>query len=112
MARYKIYPSEKHVVVVSRFAGKPVRGIAKCAPDDTYNEDFGIQLAKARCDLKVAEKRVQRSQDLYNEALRGLQEAEARLSKMRDYVVDAAMELSAASELCDQLETSAFETKI
>lgn len=56
--KYKYFTNNKDVVVaVCYYAGRPVRGVAKCADSDTFNLETGKQLAKLRADLKVAEKR-------------------------------------------------------
>jgi hypothetical protein len=59
--RYKFYvvPEHRMVVAVSTFAGKTYRGIAKCDPGDTWDEDYGKRLAAARCSVKIATKRIQ-----------------------------------------------------
>jgi len=59
--RYKFYviPEKQMVIAVSTFAGKTYRGIAKCNPEDTWNEDYGKRLAAARCGVKIATKRIQ-----------------------------------------------------
>lgn len=69
MSRYKIFTDGKgKVIVVSHYAGKPVRGVAKCHKNDSYNEDVGITLATARCDAKIAAKRVKRAKEKLDEA--------------------------------------------
>ena len=59
---YKYYSdSVRKVIAVSTFAGKPVRGVAVCAEDDEFDLEFGKKLAKARCDVVVAKKRLNRA---------------------------------------------------
>lgn len=77
------------VIAVSRFAGRPVRGKAICAPDDEFNEDKGMALAKARCDAKVAALRKKRAFKKWNEAQKGLLEATNHYEDMKDYLVNA-----------------------
>jgi hypothetical protein len=56
--KYKYFTNNKDIVVaVCRYAGRPVRGVAKCAESDTFNLEIGKQLAKLRADLKVANMR-------------------------------------------------------
>lgn len=45
-------------ICISRYAGKTVKGYAKCHPGDTYDEEFGKKLARARCDIIVNNRRV------------------------------------------------------
>ena len=77
MARYKYFIDEKNrkVIVVSTYAGKTVRGVAKAEPRDSFDIEKGKALAKARCDAKVAEKRAKRATKKINEA--------------RDFLIDA-----------------------
>ena len=54
--------SHNNTYCVSYFAGKPVTACAKLDPRDTYNKEKGEMIAKARCDAKIAEKRVKRAE--------------------------------------------------
>lgn len=93
MARYQTYlAGEKKIIVVSRYAGKVVRGVAKCAPGDAFDLQKGEKLARLRCDEKIAEKRVVRSQAAYVEAVANLMAAQKRLNDMKEYMDDAAAE--------------------
>lgn len=69
---YKIYRHDNEIVAVSTFAKRMVRGVAKCDPRDEFDHKKGEALAIARCDLKVAEKRLKRANQnvkLYNELM-------------------------------------------
>ena len=68
---YKIYIDEKNktVIAVCRYAGRNVRAIAKCSPEDTFDVDFGTKLAKARCDVKVAKAKIQNASAAYMKTL-------------------------------------------
>lgn len=93
MARYQTYlAGEKKIIVVSRYAGKVVRGVAKCSPGDTYNVEKGEKLARLRCDEKISEKRVARSQEAYADAVANLVKAQKRVEAMKQYMDDAAAE--------------------
>lgn len=85
------------VIAVSSYAGRPVRGKAICAPDDIFNEEDGIALAKARCDLKIAEKRLKRADRKAAEAEQMVDDAAKHLSKMVTYQLDANAEVEAAT---------------
>ena len=110
MARYQVYNSENKIIVVSRFAGKAVRGIAKCSPGDSFDAVFGNKLATARCDAKIAEKRVVRAATLLEEALAQRDAAEARVAKMQQYLLDAGTEMQEAENRVRELETEAGVT--
>lgn len=59
---YRIYHHGNEIVAVSSFAKKPVRGVAKCDPRDEFDHKKGEALAIARCDYKIAEKRVKKAE--------------------------------------------------
>lgn len=51
------------VYCVAKYAGRGIVGIAKCNTDyDEFDEEKGKQLAKLRCDVKIAKKRCKRAQ--------------------------------------------------
>ena len=69
---YKVYTHDNEVVAVTSFARRPVRAVAKCDPRDTFDVEFGKALAIARCDVKVADKRLAAAKkrlDCANEAM-------------------------------------------
>lgn len=90
------------VVAISSYAGKPVRGIAKCNPGDSFDVEFGKKLAAARCNLKIAQKRHKRAHDKYLEAVRNAElaavEAKRNVDKMRDYFCDSKDAYDIAAE--------------
>lgn len=56
--RYNVYTDGAgKIIVATTYCGKIVRGVAKCNPLDNYDYDFGVRLATARCDAKIALKR-------------------------------------------------------
>ena len=89
--------AENKVVCVSHFAGRAVRGIAKCDTNcDTFNVESGKELSRARCDVKVAEKRVKRAKQKLAEAVNMYEQARKYLDKMHEYSNDAEAELNHA----------------
>lgn len=107
MAKYMTIHADNKTIVVSKYAGKPVRGIAKCDPNDLYNGVFGERLAKARCDLKVSEKRQLRAAELTSQALTQLEHAQARVEKMMLYLKESTEEVAAAEQLVRDIEAEA-----
>ena len=88
--RYNVYSDgENKIIVTSTYAGKTVRGIAKCAPNDEFNFAAGQAIATARCDAKIAEKRRQNAQAKYSEAWEQVRAAIDHLSDMESYLNDA-----------------------
>lgn len=101
---YKYYTGDNKVIAVTTYAGKTVRGIAKCDPRDKFDIDLGRELARARADVKVAEKRYDRASHKVDEALYARDEAERRVDDMYAYLDDAEYELSRARHFLDRLE--------
>lgn len=107
MAKYKFYTdNSKEVIVVSTYARKNVRGVARCNPQDDFNYEIGKQIAKARCDLKIAEKRVKRAREKYDAATEAFNKAAVEVDKATKYLlsaekvsVDACKELEKCGEL-------------
>ena len=86
---YVVIPEKRKVVAYSSYAGQSVRGVAKCAPDDEFDVEFGKKLAAARCDVKVARRRLKRAQTRRNIAWDNYISAEEALMKEEDYIDDA-----------------------
>ena len=106
MYQYRYYNSDKTVVAVSTYAGKTVRGVAKCDPSDTFTLDTGKKLAAARCNLKLASRRVKNAENKRNEAFVALEAAQKRVIEMNSYYNDAiACQEAAANELEEILNT-------
>lgn len=88
--KYKFYTDNKSkVIAVSTFAGKTVRGIAKCNPQDKFSFEKGKKLAAARCALQVAKKRKQRARERFYAAELAAADAAAYKAKMMEYYVDS-----------------------
>ena len=87
MAQYKYYVNEKsrQVIAVSTYEGKNVKGTAKANPIDEFDIEQGKILAKARCDAKIAKRRMKRAQRKINAAQKILEQARAYYEKMSSY---------------------------
>lgn len=77
------------VIALSTYAGKAVKGVAKCATNDTFDLQKGKELAAARCNEKVSAKRVKRAEKKLVEATEALKKAQAHYDKMVVYYNDA-----------------------
>lgn len=107
MSRYRIFRDNKgKVIVASSYAGKIVRGVAKCNENDTYNEDTGIALATARCDVKIANKRVKRAMAKYDAATKAVNNATAAWEKAIKYLTNAEQEALNARKALSILESA------
>ena len=89
MEKYKYYTTNNKVIAVSTYAGKTVRGVAKCDPRDTFDLEKGKILAAKRCNEKVAKRRYARAQRCVKDAARDLQVAQRHYYKMLRYMNDA-----------------------
>lgn len=83
--RYRFYVTDNKVICVSSYGGKAVRGVAKCDPKDIFNLEDGKKLAQARCDYKIAKKRVLRARAKHAEATKALGDAREYQDKMQSY---------------------------
>lgn len=106
MPKYTVYEANNKIIVVSSFAGRPVRGVAKCSPEDKFDRATGIKLAQARCDMKVAEKRFARALKRHSEAVEKMNAALRENKKMGAYVDDAYTDLEKTRAYLYELETS------
>lgn len=61
--RHKAEDGRERIIALSTYCGRPVKGTAICASDDTFDEDAGKKLAAARCEVKVAHKRAKFAQE-------------------------------------------------
>lgn len=87
---YKFYTDEKNkVIATSTYAGRTVRGVAKCSDEDKFDLEKGKQLAAARCETRVATKRCQRANKKLIEARKAAIKAMDHYMKMEQYYNDA-----------------------
>lgn len=102
--RYHFYTNNENLVVcTSTYAGRVVRGVAKCSPDDVFDYEYGCQLAKARCDLKVAEKRIKNARNRLFEAMGESYDAQLKIGKAQEYVDDAYEEMHLRNRILEKL---------
>ena len=94
--KYVVMPTK--VIALSTYAGRTVRGIAKCHPNDTFDEEYGKKLAAARCNAKIAEKRYARALSKYNEYVNRIHKLEVDFTDVCDYLRSSAEKLKAAKE--------------
>lgn len=103
MNQYRFYQSKNKVIAVSTYAGKPVRGIAKCDPTDTFSIEDGEALAAARCNEKIAEKRVRRAKRKLEDARNDYMTAKAYYERMSKYYDDSVANLDVARAYVDDV---------
>ena len=93
---YEGLDGQKIVTSISSYAGKTVKGHAKCDPLDEFSLDKGRSLATARCDEKIAKRRVKRAKHCFEDAKREYDEALKHLQDMCVYYSDAVERLNEA----------------
>lgn len=104
--KYKIFVGPNKVVAVSTYAGRKVRGVAKCAPEDDFDIEKGKNLAIARCALKIAEKRVKRANKKVSEAKEIMIATRDHFNRMEVYLRDSITERENAVSALRALEGS------
>jgi hypothetical protein len=107
---YKYIETPNKVIALSTYAGKTVRGVAKCHPNDTFDVEFGRKLAAARCNEKIARKRYERAFSQYGERLRKWSDAGAAANKSYAYFADATEQLREAKNYLDEVRASVYDT--
>ena len=101
--KYRFYQSDNKVIAVSTYAGLPVRGVAKCDPEDEFSLESGKALAAARCNEKIAEKRCKRAMRKFFEAQKALIEAQKYFERMSKYFDDSIDNLKTATDYVDDV---------
>ena len=101
---YKYIVTKNMVIAISTYAGRTVRGVAKCHPNDTFDEEFGKRLAAARCNEKIAAKRLARAGKVFMQSIQAMNAAESYYFKMRDYRDDAYYAWKEAQEELDDIQ--------
>lgn len=101
--KYKFYRHDNVTIAVSTYGGREVKGYAKVDPRDTFNEQFGKELAAARCNAKIAKKRQKHALKQLTKAVKALTAADEQVKKMADYLTDANTAVLAANSKVDAL---------
>lgn len=97
--RYKyIETGSNAIIAISTYAGKPVKGVAKCDPNDNFSYVYGRRLAKARCDVKISKKRYKNANNKAKAALKALNAAREYYNRMIDYEMDSFKAMDTANE--------------
>ena len=103
LEKYKFFINGNKIIAVSRYAKKTVRGVAICHPDDNFNLEIGKQIAAARCNEKVAQKRYARAEKKFAEAEVKLAEAQTEYNRMKEYMNDSFIAMNEAAQSYDTM---------
>lgn len=98
----------KIIIALSTYAGKVVKGVAKCQPGDDYDFETGKKLAAARCDLKVCLKRKDRAFNKKHELALKLEELQKQYDAASKYYDDAINEAFIASSNLRKIEEELY----
>lgn len=96
----------QEVIAISHYANKPVKGIAKCDPRDEFNLGYGKEIAAARCNQKVCEKRAVTLTKKCEDIARQLDELTVLYNKMCSHKRKAFEELNEATSYLALLENN------
>lgn len=97
------FSADKKVIAVSNDAGKTIKGVAKCSPEDEFDVEKGKKLAAARCNAKVTERRRKRAAADYDEIVTLINELEAYKEKKANIYTKAASEAYKAKVTLENL---------
>jgi len=106
ISKYRFYDAGNKIIAVSTYAGKQVRGVAICHPDDNFDHELGKQIAASRCNLRIANKRYARAKAKYDEAMVKLAQAQKHVDNMRAYMNDSFIAANEAAQNCDAIIAS------
>ena len=107
MRQYTYHVTEDKVYCITKFAGKAIKGVAKCDPEDTFNLDTGKKLAQLRCIAKIAKKK-------HKIAIMKMEEARNKLHDATKYMITAEENYNDTfKKMCEvNLELEEFENKL
>lgn len=103
-ATYTDSKGRKTILAISTYAGKTVKGKAVCNPNDIFNLSTGKNLARARCNVKVATKRRKAITQKYWQAIEELKRAKRRMDKMAKVLSEVSEAEDAAYNELKKLE--------
>ena len=104
LEKYKYYFAGNKIIACSTYAGRIVRGVAICHPDDKFDVERGKYIAAMRCNEKVAIKRYARALNKYTEACEARDKAIAYVDEMKAYLNDSYIAMNEASQQVDTLK--------
>ena len=108
-----MFPLEKYTYIVrgntikalQTYAGRVYAGVAKCAPQDTFDFEKGKRLAAARCNLKIAKARANATIDRYKEVTKQRYLLSCKLCKLGQAQEDTWHAFEEASNELVKLES-------
>ena len=71
-------------IAVKPYHGKDIKGYAKCAVSDQFDNDFGRELAAYRCERNVLVHRIKYARKMYRKKLQENVDLEKRLALLHE----------------------------
>lgn len=101
--KYKFYYAKNKTIAVSTFQGKPVRGVATCDVNDKFDPEKGRLLAAARCNHRIAQKRLKRASNELNNILKEYYKMRTRLKEVDEYYRDSFVAVETARKEVERI---------
>lgn len=98
--------TDTKVICIAKYAGRSVKGVAKCHPEDTFDLEYGRALARARCEFKIANKKVKRANSRLLLAFAELDAANRNVVEATKYQDDSLANLMEARKTLEDFEKS------
>ena len=92
------------IVCVGSYAGKTVRGVARCNPKDTFDFETGKKLATARCEQKILTKRAKYMENKLKRITANIERTQAYLREETEYYNKVLEKAENINYILDNLE--------
>lgn len=102
--RFVINEDKQQIIAITNDAGETIKASASCSPNDTFDVNYGKQLAAVRANYKVALRRKKRAEKAVYAAQQEVIAAMARLESARAFEKDAGATLNNAITAFDQYD--------
>lgn len=76
------------IIAISYYRGKTIKGIAKCSPEDEYNEELGRKIAEARCNEAVNRYRLKGAYANCEQLVIEAENIKRKLQKASKYLIE------------------------
>ena len=109
MFEYKFYTNnkgQKVVLCLTSYRGKTVKGKAVCVPEDNYDEEFGKELARKRCEIEYYRRRVRDTYSYKEQLNYEIRKAKSNFNKADDIFRKSCLRYMDAVEGLKKIEDS------
>ena len=89
----------REIIAIGQYCGQTIKGHARCNPEDTFDIEIGEGLAARRCNLKIAEKRLDNKQKQLDELIKEAKIISDKIIKAGEAVEFAEAEYDEAVKL-------------